>query len=405
MIVHLAHGRARALDLLDDIVYRLGRLGTAAPVIARAIRVDERDASAHITLGDTCDVLGDLDQAASSYARAIELDPDSITAYVKLSTVLRDAGRHGEADAAFSSARGLRPRLAEDFFLLANGYLALDRPDEAMASYREALSLDSGYAHQHYARGVSLQLRGRRSDAVRMVRWGLTLRPDDPELAYILQAIENTSSDTRAPDEYIIHHFDRFAETFDSVLKGKLRYRTPRLLLDAIRRTAGKTDALDVLDIGCGTGLCGPLLRPLARRLVGVDLSPKMVDKARERGVYDELRIGELTAALAGERAVYDLIVSADVLVYFGDLEPVYVGVARALRPNGLFAFSVERVDGPDYVLQASGRYAHSAGYLRDLARLAGLDEVSLDERPLRLEGSSVVRGYVGVFRQTQPKT
>jgi predicted TPR repeat methyltransferase len=402
MIVHLAHGRARARDLLDGIVYRLGRLGTVATVIAEAIGVDERDASAHITLGDTLDALGHLDQAASSYARATELDPSSITAYLKLSTVLRDAGRHGEADAAFGSALGRQPRLADDFFLLANGYLALGRPDDAMASYREALNLDSGYAHQHYARGVNLQLRGRRTDANRMVRWGLTLKPDDPELAYILQAIEGASSPARAPDEFVTEHFDRFAETFDSVLERKLQYRTPRHLLDAIRRTAGKTDALDVLDIGCGTGLCGPLLRPLARRLVGVDLSPKMVDKARERGVYDEIRIGELTAALAAERAAYDLIVSADVLVYFGDMTPVFAAVARALRPNGIFAFSVERFDGPDFILQASGRYAHSAAYLRAVARLAGLDEVSLDERPLRLEGNSRVRGHVGVFRLAQ---
>jgi SAM-dependent methyltransferase len=127
-----------------------------------------------------------------------------------------------------------------------------------------------------------------------------------------------------------------------------------------------------------------------------------MVDKARERGVYDELRIGELTAALAEERAAYDLIVSADVLVYFGDLTPVFVAVARALRPNGIVAFSVERVDGPGFVLRTSGRYAHSAAFLREVARLAGLDEASLDERLLRIEGNSLVRGYVGVYRQAQ---
>jgi predicted TPR repeat methyltransferase len=402
VIVHLAHGRARARDLLDGIVYRLGRLGTAAAVIAESIGVDEQDASAHITLGDTFEALGHLDEAARSYARATELAPDSITAYLKLSTVLRDAGRPGEANASFGSALGLRPRLAEDCFLLANGYLALGRPDAALASYREAVSLDSRYAHQHYARGVSLQLRGRRSDAMRMVRWGLTLKPDDPELAYIRQAIEGASIPARAPDDFMTKHFDRFAETFDSVLEGKLRYRTPRHLFDAIRRTAGKADALDVLDIGCGTGLCGPLLRPLARRLVGVDLSPKMVDKARERGVYDELRIGELTAVLAGERTAYDLIVSADVLVYFADLAPVFVAVARALCPNGIFAFSVERFDGPGFILQASGRFAHSAAHLRAVARRAGLDEASLDERPLRIEGNSRVRGYVGVFRKAQ---
>jgi tetratricopeptide (TPR) repeat protein len=100
----------------------------------------ERDTRAHNALGDTPEALGHLDQAASSYTRATELDPDSITAYLKLSTVLRDAGRRGEADVAFASALARRPRLADDFFLLTNGYLALGRPDDAMASYRAALT-------------------------------------------------------------------------------------------------------------------------------------------------------------------------------------------------------------------------------------------------------------------------
>ena len=289
MIVHLAHGRARARDLLDGIVYRLGRLGTAAAVIAEAIGVDERDASAHITLGDTFDALGHLDQAASSYARATRLRSGLDHRAFEVQHRAAGCGQAWRSQcllrlgtrAPASAGRGLLP--AREWVPGAR------RPDAAMARYREALSLDSGYAHQHYARGVSLQVRGRRSDAMRMGEMGLTLKPDDPELAYSLQAIEGASSPARAPDDFITEHFDRFAETFDSVPEGKLRYCIPRHLFDAMRRTAGKSDALDVLDIGCGTGLCGPLLRPLARLLVGIDLSPKMVDKARERGVYDGL--------------------------------------------------------------------------------------------------------------------
>lgn len=192
--------------------------------------------------------------------------------------------------------------------------------------------------------------------------------------------------------------FNLYAPSFDDSLRGFLAYRAPERLMDAVRAVLGERRGLDVLDLGCGTGLAGPLLRPLARRLEGVDLSPGMLDKARARGVYDALWAGEITAELAASTTSYDLLVAVDVLVYFGALEDVLAQAARRLAPGGLFALTVEKGHEPGYRLHPSARYVHHLDYLRGCARAAGLHPVVEREEPLRRQAGQPVIGYVMVL-------
>src|SRR5262249_37322411 len=148
-----------------------------------------------------------------------------------------------------------------------------------------------------------------------------------------------------ASDSYVKVLFDNFASTFDVHLQ-RLEYRAPELVVETLRENglpAGRES--DILDAGCGTGLCGTLLRDYARKLVGVDLSAGMLEKARASGRYDELTEGELTAFMRAHPASCDVIASADTLCYFGDLREPAVAAAAALRPGGRFAFSVEMAE------------------------------------------------------------
>ena len=156
-----------------------------------------------------------------------------------------------------------------------------------------------------------------------------------------------------------------------------------------------------MLDAGCGTGLCGPLLRPYARRLVGVDLSAGMLAKAKEQDVYDDLVKAELTAFLGGVSQAFDLIASADTLVYFGALNPVLAAAATALRPGGRFVFTLERVEDehpPDgFRLHPHGRYSHTGDYLTRAMAEAGLTACSIKSAVLRKEIGQAVSGIVVV--------
>jgi predicted TPR repeat methyltransferase len=220
-------------------------------------------------------------------------------------------------------------------------------------------------------------------------------------------------SPDRASDDYVRQVFDTFAEAFDTKMES-LHYQAPGLITDVVAARYTPRADLDVLDAGCGTGLCGPILAPYARHLVGVDLSAGMVEKARARDVYHDLIVAELTAFLAdGPPARYDLIISADTVVYFGALEHLLAAAARALRPGGHLVFTVESWDGedaaasatdddaPGFVLNPHGRYAHRESYVRRCAeRIAGLADVEIVRQTLRLEMGQPVHGFVVAARK-----
>jgi predicted TPR repeat methyltransferase len=222
----------------------------------------------------------------------------------------------------------------------------------------------------------------------------------------------------RADDQYVKELFDGFASSFDENL-ASLGYRAPELLSSALGEYVPTDGRLDILDAGCGTGLCGPLLRSTANRLLGVDISDGMVTKARERNVYDELVVAELCEFMRSRPASVDVILSADTLVYFGALEEACAAARQCLRPNGLFAFTVERLEQavdntavdssqgapPDiqpplsFHLQPHGRYAHSATYVESTLRQAGFAEVHRRDVVLRRELGHDVHGHLVVGR------
>ena len=228
--------------------------------------------------------------------------------------------------------------------------------------------------------------------------------PDDPIALHMLAACSGRDVPPRASDAFVEETFDSFAASFDSKL-AQLLYRAPALVAQMLAESEVEASkSLDVLDAGCGTGLCGPLIAPYARRLVGVDLSEPMLAQARARKVYDELVKRELTAYVGDSTAEFDVIVSADTLVYFGVLDEVVAAAANALRPGGRLIFTVEELVGAGsdagYAISPSGRYRHTRQYLeRVLADAKLRSEIVPAE--LRLEAGDPVPGLV--VRGTKP--
>ena len=158
---------------------------------------------------------------------------------------------------------------------------------------------------------------------------------------------------------------------------------------------------LDILDAGCGTGLCGEHVKPFARRLVGVDLSLEMLKRAGVRKLYDDLILGELTAFVGAAPAAWDLVVSADTLVYFGDLAPVMAAALRGLRPGGHLVFTVERASEAEapqgFRINPHGRYSHTEAYVRRVLSASRLEPRRLTHVHLRLELKKPVEGLLVV--------
>jgi predicted TPR repeat methyltransferase len=198
---------------------------------------------------------------------------------------------------------------------------------------------------------------------------------------------------------YVRRLFDQHAPDFDESLLQRLDYRGPQVLLEAVRSVVGEPLKLgSVLDLGCGTGLGGAAFRPYCDWLVGVDLSPRMIDEARKKGLYDQLIVADLLDHLASESgAQHHLVLAVDVFVYCSDVAPIAAAAANVLAPSGLFAFSVETHDGAGVVLQPTLRYAHSADHVREAVAAAGLKLRSLERAGTRLEKGEPVSGLVVV--------
>ena len=209
----------------------------------------------------------------------------------------------------------------------------------------------------------------------------------------------------RAPElspAYVARLFDDYAKRFDRHLLEDLHYSGPEAIDGALEVVAWRRRFAHALDLGCGTGLAAASLRARAERLDGVDLSAKMIERARARGVYDALFVDEAVAFLqAAASGAYDLVAAADVLVYLGDLSALFAAVARALKSEGLFAFTVEMAFGDeDFVLASSMRFRHSGAYVRRISVAAGFDVLSLDAGSTRVEREAPVPSLVAALRK-----
>lgn len=370
----------------------------AVKLISQALALNPHYADAYNNLGNVLATMARFDEAATAYHRTIELAPSNLSAHCNLGIMLRRSGQFQAAVAACQRALALNPKLAEVQLNLGKALVALERYEEAVVAHYEAIHLRPSYASAYRSLGMLLYRLDRKEEAIDLFQRWLEQAPDQPVARHMLAAHSGQDAPTRAEDAYVQEVFDGMADGFDAHLH-RLNYRAPEWIVQEIAMMLGAPSrSLKVLDAGCGTGLCGPLLRPYAHHLCGVDLSPRMVAHARTRGSYDELVVAELTAFLIDRPAAYDLIVSADTLIYFGDLQPVLAAATAALRPTGWLAFTVERSEGEAreaFRLDRSGRYQHTEAYLRQELDRAALAIKTLKTVDLRLEGGQPVVGYL----------
>ena len=386
-----------ALHFLGVLHHQQGRSERGVASIEQAIRLAPAYADAHNNLGNVLKELGRLEPAFRAYRRVVELMPRHADAWNNLGVVLRGRGLYDEADQAYLHAVAANPAHVAAWQNRGNLLARLRRFDEAVAVYSRVLELRPRHAATYDALGRTLYRAGKAAQALDVYAEWLRVDPGNSVAAHMQMACRGGAAPARASNDYVRDTFDAFAGSFDQVL-DQLGYRVPTLIAELLERILPAPDgALVVADAGCGTGLCAHFLRPRAKRLVGIDLSSGMLARARARKTYDELVEAELSTWLARQRPVYDLIVSADTLCYFGALEQVLSGAATALRPNGRLVFTVERAeDGvSSYQLTSSGRYSHAEPYVRHA--LAGAMLVALEIAPavLRREVGHDVHGLL----------
>jgi predicted TPR repeat methyltransferase len=264
------------------------------------------------------------------------------------------------------------------------------------------------FATAWFALGAIRDNLGDRAGAIVAWQTARDADPDDYHGARLQLARLGAGDGTPAMTAtYVRRLFDQQAASFDETLMERLDYRGPEILLEAVRGIAGpRLRVGSVLDLGCGTGLGGAAFRPHVDWLVGVDISPAMIAKAREKGLYDRLAVNDLQCFLDAEvdaRALYHLVLAADVFVYVNDLAPVTTAAARVLAPGGFLAFTVETHAGDGVVMQPTLRYAHAQAHVRAAIADAGLELLRLSHASTRTEKGAAVAGLVVVASKPVP--
>jgi predicted TPR repeat methyltransferase len=313
---------------------------------------------ARITLVKALLSFGANDRAIALARESAQLNPDAAPAAAALGESLLAAGYLPAAIGELQRSLRLNPALAEARYLLGCAWLEAGEMDKA---------IDAFLAAENAA----------------------------PDVKSRISEAEKARAQPRCDPRYVRNLFDQFSIDYDARMLGQLTYNAPSVLREfAALLGIGPDRPHAILDLGCGTGLAGMAFKDLAGQLHGIDLSPAMLERARDRRIYDRLEVEDLETVLAAPWRAYDLILAADTLVYLGDLSKVFCGAAKSLLPRGMFLFTVEALQTTGFELGPKRRWRHSEAYLRAEAERANLDVAGFLACEPRSEAGKPVEGF-----------
>jgi len=406
-VLHSDPGNADALHYLGILAHRSGEYAEASRLISKAIKFQPNYVDAHKNLGNVLVELQQYTEAELCYRKVIELHPEDPTIWSNLCVVLRYQRKLDEAISAGRTAVQMAPEKPVGWYSLGNVYRVQNKFKKAILNYEKAIALNPHFSVAYdslcqctYRMERSSLLGGRHwKKSIRAYERWLAVEPENPTAVFMLKALKGDENILRAPDEVVRGIFDSAANEFDQHIRG-LEYRVPELIATRLKAHLGPPNAqLNILDGGCGTGLCAQYLKPYAAKLTGVDLSSGMLAKARTLNLYDELIESELTTWIKQSKDAFDVVVFGDTLCYFGDLGEVIQASAGAVRNNGLLVFSVEKMSADTrqsgYELQPFGRYIHSKRYIDDTLSSAAFMGMEYLEKTIRMEILEPVTGLI----------
>ncbi len=287
--------------------------------------------------------------------------------------------------------------IVKNNYELGRMHLGLGNMKDAQLRFKFVLWLDPLHVDATYYLGVVYLSKGDKKQAADYFRRALKMRPSFEEAKYLLSVaagkpVSGDSMPTRMPLTLATELFDGLAYDYTQQQIGMMKYEGHTQLDNTLRSciVPGRIDHV-ILELGCGTGLCGPGVRDFASHLTGIDLSQKMLEEAvllqdnNDKKIYDALIKREAVEFLKdSQNSSYDVVMSAGMFSYIGDLEAVFTESARVLKGGGFFAFTADHMEGEGYrFVPAEARFSYSKPYLEALAANCGLKELRVKDHPV----------------------
>jgi predicted TPR repeat methyltransferase len=383
-----------AWEQLGQIYFTMGKYKEAEVALQKHLELEPKSAESWHFLAVTKMQAQDFKAAIEFFEKSIALEPKHKEAYFNLATCYLKLGDTTSALKYYLQQLQHNNDI-ECYFNVGVIKMNQDQHKEAISYFEKCLALNANYlpAHQNLA---AIFLKVQQIDkAIMHYEFMLAQNPNDAEIKHILAALKQEEIPAQAPGAYITNLFDSYAEHYDIHLQDFLKYDVPKQIREALDISNIKlTKNCNILDLGCGTGLSGEEFKDLSVNLVGIDISEKMLAVAKQRKIYQELICADINAAIK-QYQNQDLIIAADVLSYFGELDTICNLVYNALNPGGIFAFSVESGDNYPYKLATTIRYQHHEKYIKEMVQKNNLMLVDLKKSILRKQYQSHIEGYI----------
>ena len=364
---------------------------------------------AMINLANTYYFIGKYILALEFAKKSLVRHPSSVTAYILAGNALNAMGKYEKAIDMYILAYELDNNNIELLNSLSDAYRSNNDWENCMLfawRYIKNLEQPSNTAHLNFGY-LLYECYSEKSPelAKKYAQKWLNLFPNNKITQHLGLALTNGKAIQQSDDEFIRETFNSFAPEFETTL-ADLEYQAPKLIAEALDKNLKKSifKRYHILDLGCGTGLCGQKVKPFAssRGLIGVDLSDKMLEIAEQKNIYSHLICDDICHYMENSEYFFHIMVAADVLTYFGDLTKVFVRIWRSLTPDGLFAFTFSENDlnGEDFFMAPSGRFVHAYSYVEKVLKSVGFKILSAEKDILRNEAEVPVYGYVVVARK-----
>lgn len=395
-VVKLQPFHLEAHFYLGTLLLRENQLNDAEYHFMQVLAQNKEHVEALINLGVTLLKQGKSQLAIDYFTKALSFDSDNIEARNNIAATFIHHDRYENALVHYDLLLKKEPMNIEYLYNSGVAEMALGHLANARSHFEKVLTQNE----HHFAALTNLAAihsrLGEKSHAISLLQRAISINPNDASSQFMLNALTGKADTTQACPEYVSNLFDRYAMYYDNHLQNVLKYTIPQQMMQLLHQLIGLNKVQEnVLDIGCGTGLMGAFLKELSKNLIGIDLSPKMIELARGKGIYSQLIQTDAISYLNHATASFQLIVAADVLPYFGELETLFTSIGRQLSTDGMFIFTTEISKDKPWKLQNTARFSHHETYIQQLCENNGLHILKQEKTIARIQDDQPLEVYL----------